>query len=49
MTGEPKCHVFGSVLEGFKDAIGGHCHVFSSVWEVSKRRLVEIVSLLAMF
>ena len=47
MTGEPKCHVFGSVLGDFRHAIGGQCYVCCSVWEVSKRRLVEIVTFLA--
>ena len=49
MTGEPKCHVFGFVLEGFKEQIGGQCHVVGSVWDVSKKQLVEIVTFLARF
>ena len=48
-SGELKKKNVCCVFECFKEAICGQCHVVGSVWEVSKRQLVEIVTFLARF
>ena len=47
-----KCHVFGFVLECFKNAFVGQYHIFGvsgSVWKVSKKELVENIKFLVWF